>query len=124
MFEILKEDYTLFIRDYKGRRIGVLTLKDDNVYKDVDELGEDELVFLYTFNNIEPLINDDTALSVVYDKNTNQYVSSIKKKIITGEYNDKIVWNTSISSKGPDFMQSLDKLDQNLAISNERNKAI
>lgn len=114
MFECLKDGYTFFARYDSGTLVATLTLKDDDIYKEVIKLNEDEIVFLYTFGNIESSLDDDTALSVIYDREQNRFISSIQDKITTGEYNDKVVWNTKTSSMGSNFIDSLNNLDDKL----------
>ena len=126
MFEILKNDYSLFIREDDGKKIGVLTLKNDDIYKDVDILEKEEMLFLNSFPNIESLIKENTALFVSYDKEEEVFVSSIKDKTTIGEYNDEVVWNNNFNtiSKGKDFMSSLENLESSLLNINERSNSV
>ena len=122
MLEILEKDYSLFIREDNGKKIGLLTLKDDDVYKSVYELNDDELFFLSTFSNIDDLVSEDTAISVLYNKENKEYVAEIKQKTTIGEYNDQVVWNTVKSSSGSDFMEAVENLDRSLANNNSNSK--
>lgn len=119
MFECLKDGYTFFAKYDKGNLIATLTLKEEDIYKDVVKLEDDELVFLYTFQNIESSLSDDSGLSIIYDSERNKFISSIKNKTTIGEYNDKIVWNTKTSGEGEDFVTSLNNLENNLLVKNE-----
>ena len=98
MFECLKDGYNFFAKYDKGNLIATLTLKEGDIYKDVVKLEDDELVLLYTFNNI------------------------IKNKTSIGEYNDKIVWNTKTSGEGDDFIASLNNLENNLLVKTEERR--
>lgn len=119
MFECLKEGYTFFAKYDNGILVAMLTLKENNDYKDVFKLEEDELFFLSTFPNIESTLSDDSGLSVTYDNEQNKFISSIKNKTYIGEYNDIIVWNTKTSGEGNDFMTSLSELENSLLVKDE-----
>ena len=106
----------------KGNLIATLTLKEGDIYKDVVKLEDDELVFLYTFSNIESSLSDDSGLSIIYDSEKDKFISSIKNKTSIGEYNDKIVWNTKTSGEGEDFVTSLNNLENNLLVKTEERR--
>lgn len=122
MFECLKDGYNFFAKYDKGNLIATLTLKEGDIYKDVVKLEDDELVFLYTFSNIESSLSDDSGLSVMYDNRNNKFISSIRNKTYIGEYNDKIVWNTKTSGEGDDFIASLNNLENNLLVKTEERR--
>ncbi len=120
MFECLKDGYTFFVRYDTGALVATLTLKDDDIYKDVDRLDGDELEFLDKFPNIKSLLNEEVGLSIVYDNVQEKVISSLKRKNFIGEYNDEIVWNNKISDVGIDFMDALNRLENKLLDENER----
>lgn len=122
MFECLKDGYNFFAKYDKGNLIATLTLKEEDIYKDVVKLEDDELVFLYTFSNIESSLSDDSGLSIIYDSEKDKFISSIKNKTSIGEYNDKIVWNTKTSGEGEDFVTSLNNLENNLLVKTEERR--
>lgn len=122
MFECLKDGYNFFAKYDKGNLIATLTLKEGDIYKDVVKLEDDELVFLYTFSNIESSLSDDSGLSVMYDSEKDKFISSIRNKTSIGEYNDKIVWNTKTSGEGDDFVTSLNNLENNLLVKTEERR--
>lgn len=120
MLEKLKEVYTFFARYDENILVATLTLKDSDVYKDVDRLEDDEIAFLNDFDNIKKSLSEEIGLSIVYDSEDDKYISSIKNKAIIGEYNDKVVWNDKINSIGIDIMTSLNSLDSKLLEEKER----
>ena len=122
MFECLKDGYNFFAKYDKDNLIATLTLKEGDIYKDVVKLEDDELVFLYTFSNIESSLSDDSGLSIIYDSEKDKFISSIKNKTSIGEYNDKIVWNTKTSGEGEDFVTSLNNLENNLLVKTEERR--
>lgn len=122
MFECLKDGYNFFAKYDKGNLIATLTLKEEDIYKDVVILEDDELIFLYTFKNIESSLSDDSGLSIIYDSEKDKFISSIKNKTSIGEYNDKIVWNTKTSGEGEDFVTSLNNLENNLLVKTEERR--
>ena len=122
MFECLKDGYNFFAKYDKDNLIATLTLKEGDIYKDVVKQEDDELVFLYTFSNIESSLSDDSGLSIIYDSEKDKFISSIKNKTSIGEYNDKIVWNTKTSGEGEDFVTSLNNLENNLLVKTEERR--
>lgn len=120
MLEKIKEGYTFFARYDEDNLVATMTLKDNDIYKDVDRLEDSELYFLNDFDNIKELLNEEIGLSIVYDSDEDKYISSIKNKAIIGEYNDKVVWNDKVSSIGIDIISSLNSLDSKLLKERER----
>lgn len=120
MLEKIKEGYTFFARYDEDNLVATMTLKDNDIYKDVDRLEDSELNFLNDFDNIKELLNEEIGLSIVYDNDEDKYISSIKNKAIIGEYNDKVVWNDKVSSIGIDIISSLNSLDSKLLKERER----
>lgn len=120
MLEKIKEGYTFFARYDEDNLVATMTLKDNDIYKDVDRLENSELDFLNDFDNIKELLNEEIGLSIVYDSDEDKYISSIKNKAIIGEYNDKVVWNDKVSSIGIDIISSLNSLDSKLLKERER----
>lgn len=120
MLEKIKEGYTFFARYDEDNLVATMTLKDNDIYKDVDRLEDSELNFLNDFDNVKELLNEEIGLSIVYDSDEDKYISSIKNKAIIGEYNDKVVWNDKVSSIGIDIISSLNSLDSKLLKERER----
>lgn len=120
MLEKIKEGYVFFVRYDENSLVATMTLKDNDIYKDVDRLEDSELNFLNDFDNVKELLNEEIGLSIVYDSDEDKYISSIKNKAIIGEYNDKVVWNDKVSSIGIDIISSLNSLDSKLLKERER----
>lgn len=122
MLEKIKEGYTFFARYDEDNLVATMTLKDNDIYKDVDRLEDSELDFLNDFDNIKELLNEEIGLSIIYDSDEDKYISSIKNKAIIGEYNDKVVWNDKVCSIGIDIISSLNSLDSKLLEDKKRSE--
>ena len=121
MVEKIKNGYNLFIKKNDEELVGTLTLKDEDIYKDIIELNDNDMRFIDNFSNIENLISNDKALSISYDNEKCRFMSSIKEKAIIGEYNDEIIWNDILTNKGVDIFESLNNLSTNIEKEKEMN---
>lgn len=121
MVEKIKNGYNLFIKKNDEELVGTLTLKDEDIYKDIIELNDNDMKFIDNFSNIESLISNDKALSISYDNEKSRFMSSIKEKAFIGEYNDEIIWNDILTNKGVDIFESLNNLSANIEKEKEMN---
>lgn len=124
MIEKIENGYTLFMKKNEQELIGTLTLKDDNIYKDIIELNKGDMLFINEFPNIYNKIDENNALSIIYDKEKNRFVSSINEKINIGEYNDKMIWNDTLNNSGHDIFESLNHLNDHIEDNIERSLTI
>lgn len=115
MEDIIKSGYQLFIkRQENGELIGTLTLKDDNNYKDIDEVENREMKFIEKYPLIEKTVDYNHALSVVFLPNTNEFLVSIKSQTLIGEYQDQIIWENMLDNKNKNLDLALYKLNEKL----------
>lgn len=112
MINKIKSGYTLFIKKDNENLIGTLTLKDNDIYKEIIELKDEEMIFISEFSNIYNFLSNERALVIKYDVEKNRFISSINKKVNIGEYNDKFVWNDTFNNSGQDIIESLNHLDE------------
>ena len=120
MLDKIKEGYKLFIRKEEDEKIGTLTLNDEDIYKDIVELNDNDMEFLDEYPNIDDILSDDVALCIVYNEEKERFMSDIKQKVLIGEYNDQVVWNSIFHNIGIDIMESLNHLEDNIVRTNER----
>ena len=120
MLDKIKEGYKLFIRKEEDEKIGTLTLNDEDIYKDIVELNDNDMEFLDEYPNIDDILSDDVALYIVYNEEKERFMSDIKQKVLIGEYNDQVVWNSIFHNIGIDIMESLNHLEDNIVRTNER----
>ena len=80
MLDKIKEGYKLFIRKEGVERIGTLTLNDEDIYKDIVELNDNDMEFATKVRGVLLDLEDYELISQVVKEETRQ-IFSIEKHI-------------------------------------------
>lgn len=122
MFDKIKRGYELFIRRTKENQlIGAVTLKNKKgELADIDPVEDSEMEFLDQYPSIKEIIGEEYAFFMLYQIEKDQFFVSMKRKDITGPYQNEVIWNHDIISKNKDLSLALNSLAEKVQDKKER----
>ena len=121
MFDKIKRGYELFIRrTEENHLIGSVTLKNKKrELVDIDPVEDSEMEFLDQYPLIKESIGED-AFFMLYQMEKDQFFVSMKRKDITGPYQNTVIWNHDIVSENKDLSLALNSLAEKVQNKKER----
>lgn len=122
MFNKVKRGYELFIRKTEENSlIGSVTLKNKKgELVDIDPVEDSEMEFLDQYPSILDAIGEEYAFFMLYQIEEDQFFVSMKRKDITGLYQNEVIWNHDIVSKNKDLSVALNSLTEKVQNKKER----
>lgn len=115
MEEKLKEGYDLIVigNSYINYLHGVLIKQEQNEIKELQELQEENLSFLFD-TSLATCLYSGEVLKTNFNKENKLFESTILKKKYKDNYNDEYTFQQTTIEKDPSFLQSIIKLDESI----------
>lgn len=113
MEEKIKEGYNLIVigNPYINYLHGVLIKKEQNEIKDLQELQEENIDFLFD-TSLATCLYKGEVLRTIFNKDNNLFESSLLEKKYKDDYNDEYTFKEKNTFKSQDLVQSIIKLDE------------